>query len=549
MNAEGQTSELIAHQPCPCGKSSDAYALYTDGHAYCFSCSRYDAEAGGDGVAASSSKRAMSAPKELIALPQDYAPITSRLLTEETTRRWGYFMTNFNGQPVQVATYRDDEGFPVAQKIRFKNKDFTVLGNLKAAQLFGQNLCRGDGGKRVIVTEGEIDAMSVAQALNHRWDVVSVPNGSAGAAKALSKQMSWLLKFEQVVLCFDMDEPGRAATDECARLFPPGRVAVVHLPLKDPSDMLKEGRIGELVQALWGATTYRPDGLVTLADIKEKALVPPSWGLPYFLPSLTKTTYGRRYGEAVALGAGTGVGKTDWLTQQISYDLCELSLPVAAFFLEQQPVETVQRIAGKTVGKLFHIPDTVVAVDELKAAIDAVEAKAPLYLYDSFGATDWPVIRDRIRFLAHAHGVRIFYLDHLTALVAGVDEERVELERIMADIGGLVKELDIWLCFVSHLTTPDGKPHEEGGRVTIRHFKGSRAIGFWSHFMFGLERNQQSDEEDERSTSTFRVLKDRFTGRATGQTIPLLYDRDTGIIAEGESSSGFGAVPEENKDF
>ena len=85
---------------------------------------------------------------------------------------------------------------------------------------------------------------------------------------------------------------------------------------------------------------------------------------------------------------------------------------------------------------------------------------------------------------------------------------------------------------VSHLATPMGKPHEEGGRVSIRHFKGSRAIGFWCHFMFGLERDQQAEDETERQTTTFRVLKDRYTGQATGLTFPLNYDHVTGKLYE-----------------
>ena len=66
----------------------------------------------------------------------------------------------------------------------------------------------------------------------------------------------------------------------------------------------------------------------------------------------------------------------------------------------------------------------------------------------------------------------------------------------------------------------------------IRHFKGSRAIGFWCHYMFGLERDQQHENVDMRSISTFRVLKDRYTGNATGQVIYLGYDRDTGQLFE-----------------
>jgi twinkle protein len=83
-----------------------------------------------------------------------------------------------------------------------------------------------------------------------------------------------------------------------------------------------------------------------------------------------------------------------------------------------------------------------------------------------------------------------------------------------------------------------GKPHEEGGRVTISQFRGSRAIGFWSHFMFGMERNQQADDPEERKTTTFRVLKDRYTGRATGETFQLGYNHETGMLYEKNDMTG-----------
>ena len=100
----------------------------------------------------------------------------------------------------------------------------------------------------------------------------------------------------------------------------------------------------------------------------------------------------------------------------------------------------------------------------------------------------------------------------------------------MKEMAGLANELGIIIHFVSHLSTPEGKPHEEGGRVMIRHFKGSRAIGFWSHFMFGLERNQQAEDPEERQQTTLRVLKDRYTGRATGATFRMRYAPSTGLL-------------------
>jgi twinkle protein len=43
-----------------------------------------------------------------------------------------------------------------------------------------------------------------------------------------------------------------------------------------------------------------------------------------------------------------------------------------------------------------------------------------------------------------------------------------------------------------------------------------------------MERDQQSDDPEIRGTTLLRILKDRFTGDATGVLIYLGYDRDTG---------------------
>ena len=518
-------SSFIRKEPCPACGSRDNLARYSDGHAYCFGCGHYEP---GDGSTAPRPK-GKSMAGELIT-DGEFSALSKRGITEETCRKFGYKVGRFKDKPVQIAPYFDDEGNLVSQKIRFADKTFTTVGNHKNAQLFGQNLW-ASGGRKVVVTEGEIDAMSVSQVQGNRWPVVSIPNGAQGSKKSLAKHIEWLTSFEEVVLMFDMDDPGRDAIRECVSLFPPGKVKVAHLPLKDPNEMLLAGRGEEIGSAIWQAKVYRPDGIVSMADIKEAARKSVELGLPWFCENLTKLTYGRRWGEVYALGAGTGIGKTDFLTQQIAYDLTKLQEKVGLFFLEQQPVETARRLAGKLAGKRFHIPDAGWEPEELDAALDELDT-GNLFLYDNFGATDWTVIQSTIRFLVHSEGVRIFYLDHLTALAAAAENEKEALEAIMAEIGALVKELNIIIVLISHLSTPDGKPHEEGGRVMIRHFKGSRAIGFWCHYMFGMERDQQHKDEAMRSITTFRILKDRYTGNSTGQVLYFGYDRDTGTLFE-----------------
>lgn len=464
----------------------------------------------------------------------DPVALPDRNLTEATALKWGYRRAkDHRGRWCLVQDLWTPDGAElVAQKLRYPDKDFAVLGNIKKAGLVGQHLWR-DGGRMVVITEGELDAAAVSQAFDHRWPVVSIKNGAGGAHKDVQGQLEWLLRFEQIVLCFDNDEAGREAEQACAPLFPPGRCKLARLPLKDACDMLKANRQKELIDALYGAKTYQPDGLLTLADLREEVVKPVQAGLPWCLPSLTALTYGRRMGECVAIGAGTGVGKTEFLTQQILYDLTELQEKVGVFALEQEPKETALRLAGKLVRKALHVPDPDRDPAVVVEAVDRLAQAGTLHLFNHFGTVDWTAIRDRFRFLYHATGTRLFYLDHLTAIAANnPDREREILEQTMGELGTLVKEIPIHVTFVSHLATPEGKPHEEGGRVTIRHFKGSRAIGYWSHFMFGLERNTQAEDAEERQTTTLRILKDRYTGRATGETITLKHDIETGLLCE-----------------
>lgn len=470
----------------------------------------------------------------------EYRDLKARKITEDTCRKFGYVVgTDRSGKLVQAAPYYDEDRNLVGQKVRDAEKNFTFIGSMKTAVLFGQHLWPA-GGRRVVITEGEIDAMSVSQVQGNKWPVVSIPNGAQGAKKSLSKNIEWLNSFEEVVLMFDMDEPGLAAMAECVSLFPSGKAKTASLPRKDANEMLKAGEGDQIVQAIWNAKAYRPDGIVKLSDIKEEVLRDPEVGLPWFIPKLTELTYGRRWGEVYGFGAGTGIGKTDLFTQQIQFDVLELNQKVGLFFLEQKPAETAKRVAGKFAGKCFHIPDGSWTKEELAQVIDRLEEDDRISFYDSFGSAEWDVIASSIRYMAHSEGVRIFYLDHLTAL-ADPEKEKESLEIVMKAMAMLAQELGIIIHFISHLTTPEGKPHEEGGRVMIRHFKGSRSIGFWSFFMFGLERDQQHDDPRWRSITTFRCLKDRYTGRATGSVIYLGYDRDTGKLFETEPPEEDGA--------
>lgn len=525
---EREESHLVRKEPCPeCG-SRDNLARYSDGHAYCFSmgCGHY--EPATDGTPTNHERaRPVS---DFTPIAGSCVALLKRGITAETCAHFGYTVGTDpkTGKPVQLAPYKNAAGTVVAQKVRDADKNFMVVGKLKEAlPLFGQHLWK-DGGKKVVITEGEIDCLTVSQLQGNKWPVVSVPNGAQGAKKSLQAALEWLERFDEVVLMFDQDDPGRQAVEECAPLFTPGKCKVASLPLKDPNEMLKAGRGAEVIEAMWNAKPYRPDGVVGASDLVEKACAPVPMGYPWFLEELTEATFGRRDGEVYGLGAGTGVGKTDVFTQSIAFDI-DQGHTVGVLYLEQAPVETLRRIAGKATGKVLHVPGKATD-EERRAAVEAVAGTGRLYLYDNFGSIDWATVKAKIRYMVVSLGCKMIYLDHLTALAAEEEDENAALKVIMAELAGLFKETGAICHYISHLATPDGKPHEEGGRVMIRHFRGSRAIGFWSYFMFGLERDQQAEDPEVRQTTTLRILKDRNTGQATGKCIYLGYDPETGML-------------------
>lgn len=517
-----QDSEFLKHVPCDTCGSSDANSLFTDGHQYCFSCLTY---VPGDGE-----------PVESTSKKKDFKPIvcenfetTVRGIKPTTFQHWKYKRGEFNGDSVHVANFYHD-GQLVGQKIRTKDKEFKVLGSLP--QLYGMWLWKNNG-RKVVVTEGELDALSVSSIQGDKWPVVSLTNGASSAVKAFQQHVDWLCGFDEVVICFDNDEPGREAALKAAAVLPPGKAFIVQLPgdYKDANEMLKAKDTQKLSKAIWDANQYRPDGIVTLDDVYEKVLTPVEMGYSWPWPKLTAITYGRRLNESYYVGAGTGIGKTTFVMEIIHHDAQVLNLKTGVIPLEQTPQKFFQRYAGAIGNRKFHKPsDGSWSQEDLSSALGSIN-KENLYVYDSKGSSDWDDIKGIIRYLAVGCGCTSIYLDNLTGLRGERNESNMEfLDRVTRDIASLVLELPIMLTVVSHLATPEKGSHEEGARVKLREFKGSRSIGAWAHNAIGLERNQQHAEL--KDITTVRILKDREMGEAAGLTIQLKYDHSIGRMIE-----------------
>ena len=500
-------SEFIRHDPCPDCGSSDALAVYTDGHTYCFSCTT---RTPGDGE---QNKLPMQSNVKFKGNPQR---LNKRGISERTCEKYKIYRDDTHLR----FPYYDSSGCLKGFKTRDKLKNFKYEGETTDT-LFGQHLFPTSG-KRIIVYEGELDAASGWEAMVG-WPHVSLPHGCASAKKDIQKQIPLLQGYKEIVLFFDNDEHGRRATELAASVLPTGKVTIARMDkYKDASEALQANDAYAIRRAIYDAKPYQPDGIVDGKSLLEAVTTPsPPCNHKYPFPGLQTMTHGIRYGELTTITAGTGQGKSTFC-RQLATELLNTDEKVGYIALEESNRRTALGLMSVAVGKALHLGEHEYTT--LRNAYDKTIKNWNLYLYDHFGSLSSDVIYNRIEYMALGLDTKIIFLDHLSILLSGLDgDERRMIDKTMTDLRSLVERTGIKLFLVSHLRRAQSdKAIEDGQRVSIGMLRGSASISQLSDTVLALERDQQSND----NVSTLRVLKNRYSGE-TGVAAQLVYDKTT----------------------
>jgi twinkle protein len=519
-------SDFVKHIACEHCGSSDANALYTDGHTHCFKC-------GTTTNGHEPMETTYQQPKKVtVLLTGDVAAIADRGISWNTCEAYKVMQTNGK----HIYPYFDKDGKYVAQKIRdVEAKDFAVKGQWGDAVLFGAQLFP-KGGKYVTLVEGELDALAAYQMTGSKWPVVSIRNGAQGALKDAKANYDYLNSFENIVVCFDNDEPGRKAAGEVAELFGSKAKVFKHTgDLKDACDYLKGGKTEAFVNLWWKAETYVPDGIVAASSLWEVVNKPePKAEAFYPWAGLNEKLHGLRPAELVMVTAGSGLGKSQFLREILYHLLRTTEWNIGGMFLEESVRKTARSIMSLHANKKLHIPDTLASEEELKDAFDATLGTNRIYLFDHFGSTSADNIINRIRYLAKACDCRVIFVDHISIIISGADngDERKAIDNLMTRLRTLVQELEITLIAVSHLKRPSGNAgHEDGEAVSLSQLRGSGAIAQLSDAVITLTRNSMAEDPTIRHKTKVAIAKNRYTGD-TGPACSLMYDLDTGRMNE-----------------
>ena len=173
-------TEFVRHMPCNHCGSSDANSLYSDGSTFCFKCHAYSH---GDNDVIHNHRVSN------VRLQGSAGRLHSRGISEKTAE---LFKTYKDGKVLRHYYY-DNTGTLVGAKVRTTDKQFKCEGEVKT--LYGMHLFKHKTTtkkKKLVIVEGEMDAMSVWEA-QPNWDVVSIPNGAPAAKKAIQNNYECLV--------------------------------------------------------------------------------------------------------------------------------------------------------------------------------------------------------------------------------------------------------------------------------------------------------------------------------------------------------------------
>ena len=518
-------TSIATHQPCPDCGSSDALTYNSDGSTKCFSCDTFTPSAE---VTTTPRKRNNTTSMNISFVEGQCISIAPRGIHKDTCSKYGYTIGELHGRTCHVANYRNLEGERVGQKYRFEDKSFQC--NTSIGYFYGQHLW-ANGGKKLVITEGEIDCLTVSQLQGNKWPCVSLPNGAASAKAIFKKQLKWLSLWEEVIVMFDEDEQGRNAAEAAAHILPAGKCKIARLPMKDPNEMLMAGRGEEVIRAFWDAKVWRPDDIIDGTDLYKRLTTPrENDSVPYPYYGLNALTHGLRKSEIVTFCAGSGIGKSA-VCKEIALHLLKTTDKTVGYIALEEAIErTANGIIGLAMDRPLHL-EPFTPDEAYDKAYKETVGSGRFYLYDHWGSLDSDNLLAHIRYMAKAMEVDYVILDHLSIIVSGMGDgdERRMIDNTMTKLRALVEETKIGVILVSHLKRPEGKGHEEGASTSLAQLRGSAAIAQLSDMCIGLERNQQDKENKNRTT--LRVLKNRFSGD-TGVACNLLYNKETGRISE-----------------
>jgi twinkle protein len=236
-------------------------------------------------------------------------------------------------------------------------------------------------------------------------------------------------------------------------------------------------------------------------------------------------------GDVITVTSGTGMGKTQLLTELRHFYHQTTSLKFADIVLEDDLGRTMSRLMSMKLNRRIYLPEvrSLVTEEERQEAHRYYFQEGRWAGIDYFGGLRDDNLFSKLRWFA-ATGHKMVFLDHISIIVSEYAVEGSERERIdtlYTKLKKLAKELGLIIFAVIHLKKSDGTSFEEGAVPDLDDLRGSSTPKQLSDMVICTSRNQQHTDPFCRNTSLVTILKNRLTGQ-TGNADYMYFDLKTG---------------------
>jgi len=520
---------------------------------YCFSCATYVHDPLGKGKSVADIPPARRLSKTPGEVQTEIAEIGECKAVDLPDRKLRATALSYYGIKIGFTEGKDKpptfhyypytlDGELKAYKTRLiESKRMWSVGDQRDVDLFGWEQAKGTGVKRLIITEGELDAVALYTILQrytkeafieHMPAVCSLPHGAGSAGKDLARLMPKIRKhFKEISFCFDHDEAGDKAIEAACTVVP--GATVITLPCKDANACILEGKgKAAFAAAQFNSSKPKNTSLVYGEDLHEEAREQAKYGeLTWPWDHLNETTRGIRYGETIYIGAGVKMGKSELLNALGAHFIKKHQVQVFMAKPEEANKKTYKLLAGKMEGHVFHDPKIEFDYDAYDRAGKMMKGK--LAMVNLFQHLGFDTLKADI-YSAVAWGAKAIFIDPITNLTNGMAsaDANVKLQEYAQELAAMALDLNVVIFIFCHLKSPpQGDDHEHGGAVLSSQFAGSRAMMRSCNLMIGLEGDKSPDLSlEEKNMRQMVLLEDREFGQ-TGR-FPIYWDANTSLFNE-----------------
>ena len=407
--------------------------------------------------------------------------------------------------------------------------------------LFGMDQCDPDRGT-LVLTEGQIDSLSVAEAFDGNINAVSVPTGAKGFTW-VPYCWDFMGKYPELIVFGDHENGEITLLDEMSKQFH-GIVKHVrpedYRECKDANELLQKHGREAVRNAVEHAEIVEHPRIKRLADVKRQDLSQLE-KINTGIVSLNKKIGGFYFGQLILLTGERGQGKST-LASQFGAQAVDQGHSVM-FYSGEMPEWCFQDWFERQLAGRRSINTLVSNLEYESYKVDAAKAdkirawyQDQVYLYTNDilnGEEESSTLIETLETSIKQYGCRVLVIDNLMTAIE--DDMRSDIYRqqtqFVKQLTVMAKRYNVIIILVVH---PRKRYGNEFGNDDV---SGSANITNLADVVLRYTRPKDDNDETKR---VLQIFKNRLNGKLDFDGIPLFYQDCSKRISEDTFDWEFG---------